>query len=77
MGWNLGIRTLFMKTKSHMQKSIELRIPLIEASTCLYPGEKIKALSIQKMCPVGSNMPCVNPEELALWANDWRESNTI
>ena len=38
----LGIRSFFTKTVAYMQKSFELRNPLLQALTCLHPAEKTK-----------------------------------
>ena len=55
-----------------MQKSLELSNPLIETLTCLYPDQKTKATSSQKIRVVWNILACVKPEELTLLTDDWR-----
>ena len=55
-----------------MQKSLELKNPLVEAMSCLQPEERTKDSSLQKIRLVGSQLPCVKPEEVILLTDEWR-----
>ena len=55
-----------------MQKSLELRNPLVEAMSCLQPEQRTKDSSLQKIRLVGSQLPCVKPEEVILLIDEWR-----
>ena len=55
-----------------MQKSLELRNPLIEAATWLHPTEKAKITSVEKIRKVGDSLPCIKPEELTVLTDEWR-----
>ena len=63
----LGIRSFFMQTIAHIQKSLELNNPLIEVLTCLQPEEKTKVTSFQKIRKVGYSLQCAKPEELTVF----------
>ena len=62
----LGIRSFFTTVVAYMQKSLELRNPLVEAMSCLQPEQRTKDSSLQKIRLVGSQLPCVKPEEVIL-----------
>ena len=68
----LGIRTFFTETPTCMQKLLALRNQLIEALTCLYPAEKAKITSVEKIRKVGDSLPCIKPEELIVLTDEWR-----
>ena len=55
-----------------MQKSLELRNPLVKAIPCLQPEQRTKAASVQKIRVLGSYLPSVKSEELILLTNEWR-----
>ena len=52
----LDIRSFFTTVISYLQKSLELNNTIVEAMQCLYPGEKEKATSIQKIGAVGKEL---------------------
>ena len=68
----LGIRSFFTAVVAYMQKSLELRNPLVEAMSCLQPEQRTKDSSLQKIRLVGSQLPCVKPEEVILLTDEWR-----
>ena len=68
----LGIRSFFTTVIEYMQKSLELKNPLLEALSCLQPKQRTKGLSVQKIRLVGSQLPSVNSEELTLLTDEWR-----
>ena len=68
----LGIRSFFTTVVAYMQKSLELRNPLVEAMSCLQPQQRSKDSSLQKIRLVGSQLPCVKPEEVMLLTDEWR-----
>ena len=51
---------------------IELKNPLVEAMSCLQPEQRTKDSSLQKIRLVGSQLPCVKPEEVILLTDGWR-----
>ena len=53
-----------------MQKSLELKNPLVEAMSCLQPEQRTKDYS--KIRLAGSQLPCVKPEEVILLTDEWR-----
>ena len=55
-----------------MQKSLELRNPLVEAIPCLQPEQRTKAASVQTIWVLGSYLPSVKSEELILLTDEWR-----
>ena len=67
-----GIRSFFTSVTTYMQKSLALRNLLIEALACLHPDQKTGIRSVQKIRVVGSNLPCVKPEELTFLTDEWR-----
>ena len=68
----LGIRSFFTTVVAYMQKSLELRNPLVKAMSCLQPEQRTKDSSLQKIRLVGSQLPCVKPEEVILLTDEWR-----
>ena len=68
----IGIRSFFTTVVAYMQKSLELRNPLVEAMSCLQPEQRTKDSSLQKIRLVGSLLPCVKPEEVILLTDEWR-----
>ena len=55
-----------------MQKSLELRNPLVEAISCLQPEQRTKAASVQKIRVLCSYLPSVKSEELIPLTDEWR-----
>ena len=68
----IGIRSFFTTVVAYMQKSLELRNPLVEAMSYLQPEQRTKDSSLQKIRLVGSLLPCVKPEEVILLTDEWR-----
>ena len=68
----LGIRSFFTAVAAYMQKSLELKNPIVEAMSCLQPEQRTKDFSLQKIRLVGSQLPCVKPEEVILLTDEWR-----
>ena len=68
----LGIRSFFTTVVAYMQKSLELKNPLVEAMSCPQPEQRTKDSSLQKIRLVGSQLPCVKPEEVILLTDEWR-----
>lgn len=68
----LGIRSFFSAVVEYMQKSLELKNPLLEALSCLQPEQRTKASSVDKIRIVGSQLPSANPEELTSLKDEWR-----
>ena len=68
----LGIRSFFTTVVTYMQKSLELKNPLVEAISCLQPEQRTKDTSLQKIRLVGSQILCVKPEEVILLTDEWR-----
>ena len=68
----LGIRSFFTTVVAYMQKSLELKNPLVEAMSFLQPEQRTKDSSLQKISVVGSQLPCVKPEEVILLTDEWR-----
>ena len=68
----LGIRSFFTTVVAYMQKSLELKNPLVEAMSCLQPEQRTKDFSLQKIRLVGSQLLCVKPEEVILLTDEWR-----
>ena len=58
----LGIRSFFTTVVAYMQKSLELRNPLVETISCLQPEQRTKDSSLQKIRLVGSELSCVTDE---------------
>ena len=56
----------------YMQKSLKLKNPLVEAMSCLQPEQRTTDSSLQKIRLVGSQLPCVKPEEVILLTGEWR-----
>ena len=67
----LGIRSFFTTVVAYIQKSLELKNPLVEAMSCLQPEQRTKDASLQKIRLVGSQLPCVKPEVILL-TDEWR-----
>ena len=68
----LGIRSFFTTVVAYMLKSLELKNPLVEAMSCLQTEQRTKDSSLQKIRLVGSQLPCVKPEEVMLLTDEWR-----
>ena len=67
----LGTRSFITNVVAYMQKSLELKNPLVEAMSYLQPEQRTKDSSLQKIRLVGSQLPCVNPEVILL-TDEWR-----
>ena len=68
----LGIRSFYITLIAYIQKSLELRNPLVEAISCLHPEQRTKAASVQKIRVLASYLPSVKSEELILLTDEWR-----